>query len=220
MRVLIGCERSGVVRNAFRAKGHDAWSCDLEAADDGSRFHLKCNLLDILGNGWDLGIFHPPCTYFALSGNRWLYSTLPKHKDRLKKREQALKFFLQCYNSPIPKVAIENPVSTISSLFRQPDQIIQPWEFGHTERKTTALWLRNLPSLIPRMYVNEAVDLDKIDRIHQLYRTVSNKKELARQRSVTYLGVALAMADQWTQTATPSTPVVQTPGTDPKPGSA
>ena len=140
MRVLVGCEFSGIVRDAFIARGHDAWSCDLLPTEIQGP-HIQGNLLDVLGNGWDLAIFHPPCTHLAVSGARWF-------KDKQNEQESALDFVRRLMDCKIKKWALENPISIISSRIRKQDQIIQPWMFGHGETKATCLWLRNLPKLL------------------------------------------------------------------------
>lgn len=181
MRVLIACEFSGVVREAFRKKGHDAWSCDLLPADDGSPYHIQGDVLKELGRGWDLMIAHPPCTYLAVSGARWF-------KTRLKEQAEALDFVSTLMSAPINKIAIENPIGVISTKIRKPDQIIQPWMFGHGETKATCLWLKGLPLLRPTLVVP-----GRIPRIHHMAPGPNRSK----QRSITYPGIADAMADQW-----------------------
>lgn len=148
MRVLIGCEESGTVRQAFRDRGHDAWSCDILDASDGSPFHFKCDVLSIMDMGWDMAIFHPPCTHLAVSGARWF-------KDKQQEQQDALDFVRKLMACPIPRVAIENPVSIISSRIAKPTQIIQPWMFGDEATKTTCLWLKNLPKLVPTNIVGK-----------------------------------------------------------------
>ena len=181
LRVLIGCEYSGVVRRAFRDLGHDAWSCDLLPSEDDSAFHLQQDVLPILGDGWDLAIFHPPCTHLAVSGARWF-------KDKLAEQAQALEFVRELLAAPIKMIALENPVSIISSKIRKPDQVLQPWQFGHGETKATCLWLKNLPKLAPTNIVpgREA-------RVHMMPPGQNRWKE----RSRTYAGIASAMAAQW-----------------------
>ena len=141
MRILVACEYSGAVRDAFRARGHDAVSCDLLPTDaPGS--HYQGDVRDVLGDGWDLMIAHPPCTHLAVSGARWF-----KHKQA--EQAQALEFVRLLLAAPIPRIALKNPVSIISSRIRKPDQVIQPWQYGHGETKATCLWLKNLPLLRP-----------------------------------------------------------------------
>ncbi len=144
LRVLVGCESSGVVREAFRKLGHDAWSCDLIPADDGSEFHLQGDVLDFLDRDWDIGIFHPPCTDLAVSGARWFPAKIADGSQA-----RSIDFFMACMNAPIPRVAVENPIGIMSTKFRKPDQIIQPHQFGDPAFKATCLWLRGLPLLIP-----------------------------------------------------------------------
>lgn len=181
MKVLIGCEFSGIVRQAFRARGHDAWSCDLLPAEDGSPYHFQGNVRDHLDDGWDLGIFHPPCTFLAVSGARWF-------KDRRPEQEAALDFVRMLLAAPIEKTALENPVSVISTRIRKPDQIIQPWQFGHGETKATCLWLKDLPLLVPTNIVE-----GRVARVHNAPPSAERWKE----RSRTLLGIAAAMAAQW-----------------------
>jgi len=181
MRVLVGCEFSGRVRSAFRALGHDAWSCDLLPAEDGSAHHIQGDVLTVIGDGWDLGIFHPPCTHLAVSGARWF-------KDKQTEQAEALEFVRALLAAPIPRIALENPISIISSRIRKPDQIIQPYMFGHGETKATCLWLKGLPKLEPTDIVpgREA-------KVHRMSPGPNRWKE----RSRTYPGIAQAMAEQW-----------------------
>jgi hypothetical protein len=193
MRVLVACEYSGTVRRAFAALGHDAWSCDLLPADDGSPNHIQGDVLPVLGQGWDLMIAHPPCTYLAVSGLHWNKRIL----GRAAKTEAALDFVRQLLAAPIPKIALENPVSCISSRIRKPDQIIQPWHFGDDASKKTCLWLKNLERLVS---VNPLPGNNKTRRANQ---TPSGQNKLGpspdrwKLRSITYPGIADAMADQW-----------------------
>lgn len=180
MRVLVACEYSGVVRDAFAALGHDAWSCDLLPTERLGN-HINGDVLQHLHRGWDLMIAHPPCTHLAVSGARWF-------KDKLQEQAAALDFVRRLLDAPIPRIALENPVSIISSRIRKPDQIIQPWQFGHGETKATCLWLKNLPLLQPTNIV-EGRDA----RIHRMPPGPDRWKE----RSRTYQGVANAMAAQW-----------------------
>lgn len=182
MRVLIACEYSGVVRDAFIAKGHEAMSCDLMDTEVPGP-HYKGDVRDVLHYPWDLMIAHPPCTHLSVSGAR--------HFDakRMDGRQQAaVSFFLMLAKADIPMIAIENPVCIISSIWRKPDQIIQPWQFGHGETKATCLWLKGLPDLIPTQIVE-----GRENRIHRLPPSEDRWKE----RSRTYSGIATAMADQW-----------------------
>ena len=183
MKVLVGCEYSGRVRQAFRDLGHDAWSCDLLPSDDDSKYHIQGDVLSILSDGWELAVFHPPCTHLAVSGARYFAA---KRADG--RQQQALEFVSRLLAAPINRIALENPVSIISSAVRKPDQIIQPWMFGHGETKATCLWLKNLPLLLPTTVVS-----GRTARIHRLPPTPDRWK----LRSITYQGIADAMADQW-----------------------
>ncbi len=180
MKVLIACEFSGTVRRAFRALGHDAWSCDLLPAEDGGE-HFHQDVLSVIDMGWDLMIAHPPCTHLAVSGARWF-------KDKLLEQAEALDFVRTLMDAPIPRIAIENPISIISSRIRKPDQIIQPWWFGHGEVKATCLWLKNLPHLRPTNVVQ-----GRVPRVHYASPGPNRWKE----RSRTLPGIAEAMALQW-----------------------
>ncbi len=180
MKVLIGCEYSGVVRDAFIVRGHDAISCDLLPTETPGP-HYQGDVRDIIGDGWDLAIFHPPCTHLAVSGARWF-------RDKQAEQAEALAFVRELLSAPIPRIALENPVSIISSRIRKPDQIIQPWQFGHGETKATCLWLKNLPLLAP----TDIVD-GREARVHKMPPGPDRWKE----RSRTYHGIAEAMADQW-----------------------
>jgi len=181
MRVLIACEFSGIVREAFRAQGHDAWSCDLLPSDDNSHHHYQQDVRGVLEGGWDLMIAHPPCTHLAVSGARWF-------KDKLPEQAEALDFVRELLATPIPRIALENPISIISSKIRKPTQIIQPWQFGHGEIKATCLWLKNLPKLTPT-----AIVAGRTPRVHYMAPGPNRWKE----RSRTLQGIADAMATQW-----------------------
>lgn len=180
MRVLIACEFSGTVRDAFRNCGHDALSCDLLPTESPGPHH-QGNVLDILGDGWDMMVAHPPCTHLAVSGARWF-----KHKQA--EQAEALGFVRALLDAPIGRIALENPVSIISSRIRKPDQIIQPWQFGHGETKATCLWLKGLPKLEPTEIVS-----GRKARIHRMPPGPDRWKH----RSKTFTGIAKAMADQW-----------------------
>jgi len=181
MKVLVACEYSGRVREAFRKRGHDAWSCDLLPSEDNSPFHIQQDIRDILSDKWDMLIAHPPCTHLAVSGARWF-------KDKQEEQQEAIKFFKLLANFPINRVAVENPISVISTHYRKPDQIIQPWMFGHGETKATCLWLKNLPNLLPTNIV-----VGRENKIHRMPPSPNRWKE----RSRTYQGIADAMAEQW-----------------------
>ena len=180
MKVLIACEFSGIVREAFAAKGHDTWSCDIEDTEILGQ-HIQEDVLRILGAGWDLIIAHPPCTHLAVSGARWF-------KGKEKERWEAIKFFMAIVEAPIKKICIENPVGIMSTVYRKPDQYIQPWEYGHGETKKTGLWLKNLPLLEASNIVE-----GREARIHRM----SPSKNRGKDRSRTYTGIAEAMAEQW-----------------------
>lgn len=183
--MLVACEYSGRVRQAFRMLGHDAWSCDLyEAAEDGSPWHRAGDAERIAyEGGWDLMVAHPPCTHLAVSGAAHFEA---KRADG--RQQEAIDFFLALARAPIPRIAIENPVCIMSSVWREPDQIIQPWQFGHGETKATCLWLKGLPPLLPTNIV-----AGREPRVHWMSPSPDRWKE----RSRTYEGIAEAMAAQW-----------------------
>jgi hypothetical protein len=182
MRVLIGCEFSGTVRDAFAAHGHDAMSCDLLPTDKPGN-HYCGDVMDIINDGWDLAIFHPPCTHLAVSGARHFAA-----KKASGVQDEALDFVRMLLDADIPRIALENPISIISTRIRKPDQVIQPWQFGHGETKKTCLWLKNLPLLLPTNIVD-----GRDDRIHKMPPSADRWKK----RSVTYAGIAQAMSEQW-----------------------
>lgn len=192
MRILVACEFSGVVRRAFRERGHDAWSCDILPSEDDSEYHFPCDIEAVLSatRPWDLMIAHPPCTYLAVSGLHWN----KRVEGRAKKTEEALRFVQMLMDAPVERICIENPVSCISTRIRKPDQIIQPWQFGHDASKKTCLWLKNLPKLEPTNIIVK-------DRYAN--QTPSGQNKLgpsptrAMERSRTYEGIAEAMANQW-----------------------
>jgi hypothetical protein len=217
MRVLIACEYSGAVRDAFRRRGHDAMSCDLLPTDAPGPHH-QGDVRDVLADGWDLMIAHPPCTYLSVSGMHW--TTRGLRDPQL--TEDALAFVRLLMDAPIPRIAIENPVSVISSRIRKPDQIIQPWMFGHDASKATCLWLKSLPKLNPTQIVEPRLVCcgrevpadagaygcpnccgDKRARKRWGNQTDSGQNRLPpsedrwKLRSATYEGIAKAMADQW-----------------------
>jgi site-specific DNA-cytosine methylase len=180
VKVLVACEYSATVREAFKAKGHYAMSCDLLPTEIPGE-HYEGDVRDILHDGWDLMIAHPPCTHLAVSGARWF-------KDKREEQREALAFVQELLDAPIPRIALENPISIISSKIRKPDQIIQPWMFGHGETKATCLWLKNLPDLVPTNIVD-----GREARVHKMAPSPDRWKE----RSRTFTGVAQAMAEQW-----------------------
>ena len=189
MKVLVACEYSGTVREAFRRRGHTAWSCDLLPTDVPG-LHYQGDIRDILDDRWDLMVAHPPCTHLAVSGARWF-------KGKEAEQAEALDFVRLLLDAPIERIALENPVSIISTRIRKPDQIIQPWHFGHDASKKTCLWLKNLPLL---------QDTDRLpgdDKTRRGNQTPSGQNRLGpsedrwKLRSLTYPGIAEAMADQW-----------------------
>jgi len=180
VRVLVACEYSGAVRDAFTALGHDAMSCDLLPSETAGN-HYQGDVRDVIGGGWDTMIAFPPCTHLCVSGARWF-------KDKQAEQAEALSFVRLLMDADIRHIAIENPIGVISTKIRKPDQIIHPWMFGHGETKATCLWLKGLPNLIPTDVVpgREA-------RIHRM----APGPNRARERSRTYAGIAAAMAAQW-----------------------
>lgn len=194
MRVLIGCESSGTVREAFRALGHEAWSCDLLPADDGSPFHIQGDMSDLLvPDRWDLIIMHPPCTALCVSGNRWYGKGKPKHAERLRAVEWTMALWEQAVRV-CPRVCMENPVGVLPM---KATQWVQPWEFGHPESKRTGLWLHGLAPLTP----TDVLELPAAGVWHN--QTPSGQNKLGpspdrwKVRSKTYQGIANAMAAQW-----------------------
>jgi hypothetical protein len=192
MKILIACEFSGIVREAFRERGHEAYSCDLISSELPGH-HIINDVYNVIHNPyskrpWDMMIAFPPCTHLAVSGARWF-------KDKRKEQHDALTFVQMLMNAPIERICIENPVSIISSVIRKPDQIIQPWMFGHRETKTTCLWLKNLPNLTPTDIISSDNRRDNL--------TPSGQNKLGpsptrwKERSRTYTGIAKAMAEQW-----------------------
>lgn len=181
-RVLVACEFSGIVRDAFAARGWSAWSCDLLPTERPGQ-HFQGDVREVLDWGWDLLIAHPPCTHLAVSGARWFSA-------KRKEQSSAIAFFMLLASAPIQSICIENPVSIMSTRWRKPDQIIQPWQFGHPETKATCLWLKGLLPLKPTQIVE--------GREHRIHR-MPPSPDRWRERSRTYTGIANAMADQWTR---------------------
>lgn len=180
MRVLVACEFSGRVRDAFLARGHDAVSCDLlETAQAGP--HIVGDVLEVLDDGWDMMLAFPPCTHLANSGARWW-------PDKLEQQAEAIEFVRTLLDAPIERIAVENPIGKLSTAIRKPDQIIQPWQHGHGETKSTCLWLKNLPLLEPT---------DIVEGREQRMWRMGETKDRAMKRSLTYPGIASAMAAQW-----------------------
>ena len=189
MRVLVACEFSGIVRDAFRARGHGAWSCDLLPSERPG-FHFCGNVLDYVDDDWDMMIAFPPCTHLASSGARWF-------GEKREAQGDALRFVRRLLDAPIPRIALENPIGVISTRIRKPDQIIQPWQFGHGETKATCLWLKNLPPLMPTAVVE--------GRKGRVWREPPGPDRW-KNRSRTYQGIANAMADQWGRASAPTPP--------------
>jgi len=211
MKILVGCEESQAVTIELRKLGHEAYSCDTQECSGGHpEWHLQMDVFKAIEGGelitqagetvfideWDIGIFFPTCTFLTISANKW-YKDQPPRKsgalvgaERRQARREAIKFFMALYNCKIPKVAIENPIGVMSSEFRKPNQVLQPWMFGHGETKATCLWLRNLPTLTPTNIVT-----GREQKLHLL----SPSKDRAKLRSKTYQGIAMAMASQWTK---------------------
>lgn len=193
--MLVACEYSGTVRDAFAAKGHDAWSCDILPSESPGN-HYECDVREVLGEGWDLMIAHPPCTYLSVSGMHWTRRGL---RDPAL-TEEALEFVKTLMAAPIHRIAVENPISVISSRIRKPDQIVNPFQFGHDASKKTCLWLKNLPPLRPTSYVEPRMVNGKPRWGNQ---TDSGQNKLGpsddrwKERSKTYQGIAEAMARQW-----------------------
>lgn len=196
MRVLIGCEFSGVVRRAFAARGHDAWSCDLLPAEDGSNHHICGDVRDHLNDGWDLlAVMHPPCTRLCNSGVRWLHKPPPGRtlEEMWRELDEAADLFSACWNAPIERIAVENPVMHKHAKariqnYQEFSQSVQPWQFGHPETKRTCLWLKNLQPLVPTNIVE-----GREARVHRM----PPGPDRWRERSRFFTGIADAMAGQW-----------------------
>ena len=198
MRVLVACEFSGIVRRAFAARGHDAWSCDLLPSEDGSPKHIVGDARDLLDDGWDLLIAHPPCTRLCNSGVRWL-----AERDLWSDLDEAAELFSAFWNAPIERIAVENPVMHVHAKSRirnyaPPAQSVQPWQFGHGETKRTCLWLKGLPLLVPTKIVS-----GREARVHRM----SPGPDRWKERSRFFPGIAAAMAEQWGRQA-----IAQDPG--------
>jgi site-specific DNA-cytosine methylase len=210
MKVLIACEFSGIVRDAFTAKGHDAWSCDLEPTERPGP-HIQGDVLEVLNESWDLLIAHPPCTYLTVTGNKWFK---PEFKDRFptrhKDRIKGIAFFMEFVKANIPKIAIENPIGIMSTEYRKPDQIIQPYQFGDPFQKSTCLWLKGLPKLYHLSTGEFSDKRHTIDHgemiVYKSGKTCSKWyamaakggiKERQKIRNRTFPGIAQAMAEQW-----------------------
>lgn len=206
MRVLVACERSGVVREAFRARGHVAYSCDVLPAIDGSAYHIMGDAMNALDPVWDLMIAHPPCTYLTIAA-AWAFKDGPYHQRvkpgtlvgaaRRAARDASVDFFRALLDAPIARVAIENPVGAISTLFRKPDQIVQPWQFGEDASKATCLWLKNLPLLRHTCVLPGGRTTRRANQTASGQNRLGPSPTRAAERAKTYQGIADAMADQW-----------------------
>lgn len=204
MKVLIACEFSGIVREAFRKRGHYVWSCDLEPSEREGH-HYQGDVFDIINRGWDLMIAHPPCTYLTVTANKWLKDQPPRKsgalvgEERRRARDEAVEFFVKLCESSIDRICVENPVGVMSSLYRKPDQIIQPFHFGHKESKKTCLWLKNLPLLTPTNIVKEEprMVLKSGKTMPEWYARPKAGKDRQNMRNRTFEGIAEAMAEQW-----------------------
>jgi hypothetical protein len=192
LKVLIGCERFGVVRDAFLALGHDAYSCDLVACPTGGP-HIVDDVLDVMMFEWDLAIFHPDCTYLCGSGLHWN----KRRPERAILTERAAEFFMKLVNAPIEKIAIENPIGCMSTRYRKPDQIIHPWQFGEDASKATCLWLKGLPLLVPTNILPSGRLARRANQTPSGQNKLGPSPERAMMRARTYLGIATAMAEQW-----------------------
>lgn len=209
MKVLIACEESQAITKEFRKLGHEAYSCDLLPCSGGyPEWHFKQDVFKVINKGWDLMIAHPPCTYLALSGNRWLYNKDgSKNKERWQNQAKALNFVRALMDAPIKRIAIENPMSVISSQIRKPDQIVQPWMFGDKAQKSTCLWLKNLPLLKPTDIVDKGEFIEFVDKngkkkkqplwYYEALRQARTTEERRTLRSKTFKGMAQAIAEQW-----------------------
>lgn len=210
LNVLIACEFSGAIRNEFRKLGHNAYSCDIVPSEDNSPYHYQCDVRNVINAyEWDLMIAHPPCTYLTLAGNRWFK---PEYKDKYPTREQdraeAIEFFQTLINANIPHIAVENPIGIMSSIYRKPDQIIQPWQFGDPFQKSTCLWLKDLPKLEHTDVVSKGEFIEweckKTGRIKRqpkwyadAFQKTSDPVQRQKIRNTTFPGIAKAIAEQY-----------------------
>lgn len=211
LNVLIACEFSGAIRNEFRKLGHNAYSCDIVPSEDNSPYHYQCDVMEVLKlKKWDLLIAHPPCTYLTLAGNRWFKEEYKeRYPTRQKDRQEAIDFFMELYNADIPHIAVENPIGIMSSVFRKPDQIIQPWQFGDPFQKSTCLWLKNLPKLEHTNVVDKGEFFEwtdkktgKTKRQATWYMDALKGKtpeERQKIRNRTFKGIAEAIANQYSK---------------------
>jgi len=225
LNVLVACEESQSVAREFRALGHNAYSCDIKECSGGNpEYHIQGDALEVAYNSeyqWDLMIAHPPCTYLAVSGARWLYNKDgSKNEERWENQKDALEFVQKLLDAPIDYIALENPVSVISTAIRKPDQIIQPYQFGHEASKRTCLWLKNLSPLEPTDIVGEGEFIEWVDKNGKKKRQAKwymdalskakNEEERRTLRSKTFEGIAKAMADQWSYEILRDLAMVQT----------
>jgi len=206
MRVLIGCEYSGIIREQFKKLGHEAWSCDLLPTELEGK-HYQGNVLDILDKNWDLAIFHPTCTYLSSSGAKWFYHPddnkldirkrrpHPKYPNRRFQQKKAIEFFMKLIEAPIPRICVENPIGIMSTVYRKPDQIVCPSMFGHVEAKKTCLWLKNIPKLVATNVVEPEYVIHGGKRIPKWYSNASGDRRKTRSKS--FEGMAKAMAEQY-----------------------
>lgn len=209
MKIIIGCELSQIICIAFRKQGHEAYSCDIEPCEGNHpKWHIQNDLRNVDISSFDLGIFHPPCTYLCVTGNKWMK---PEFKDRFPNREQqrkdAIDFFMYCVNLPIEKICIENPIGIMSTINNKPDQMIQPYYFGDEAQKSTCLWLKNLPLLhhakesdwfTEKTHVGHGeIHTCKSGNKMPKWYAYAPKKERSKLRSRTFPGIAAAMAEQW-----------------------
>jgi hypothetical protein len=212
MRVLIACEESQAVTKEFRRLGHEAFSCDILPCSGGHpEWHYQQDVFEIISMGWDLMIAHPPCTYLAVSGAGWMYNKDgTRNEERYQNQMDGLEFVHQLMDAPIARIAIENPISVISSYIREPDQIVHPWQFGDEAEKSTCLWLKNLPMLRPTKIVGKGEMYEFTDKKTGkkkrqplwYYQALSKAKTPAERRTLrskTFEGIARAMAEQWSE---------------------
>lgn len=211
LNVLIACEFSGAIRNEFRKLGHNAYSCDIVPSEDNSPYHYQCDVRNVINAyEWDLLIAHPPCTYLTLAGNRWFKEEYKeRYPTRQQDRQEAIDFFMELYNADIPHIAVENPIGIMSSVFRKPDQIIQPWQFGDPFQKSTCLWLKNLPKLEHTNVVDKGEFFEwtdkktgKTKRQATWYMDALKGKtpeERQKIRNRTFKGIAEAIANQYSK---------------------
>lgn len=209
MRILVACEESQAITKEFRKLGHEAFSCDLLPCSGGHpEWHYQQDVFEVIDKGWDMMIAHPPCTFLAVSGARWLYNKDgSKNVERWKNQTEALDFVQKLMDAPIDKIAIENPVSVISSNIRKPEQIVQPWQFGDKAQKSTCLWLKNLPKLEPTDIVEKGEFIEFISKKgvkkkqpKWYFEALKNAKTPAERRTLrskTFKGMAEAIANQW-----------------------